>query len=90
MMVLTMLNAPVMLISSKILMSRMRDYTKKVKEMNSEVMHFQTETFSNVDSIKSFDLTSLFSRRLRNYQERYKNVNLEYNLFSIKTNIILL
>lgn len=89
MMVLTMLNAPVMLISSKILMSRMRDYTKKVKEMNSEVMHFQTETFSNVDSIKSFDLTSLFSRRLRNYQERYKNVNLEYNLFSIKTNIIL-
>lgn len=89
MMVLTALNAPVMLLSSKLLMSRMRDYTKKVKEMNSEVTHFQTETFSNVDSIKSFDLTSLFSRRLRNFQSRYKDVNLEYNLFSIKTNIVL-
>lgn len=89
MMVLTALNAPVMLLSSKLLMSRMRDYTKKVKEMNSEVTHFQTETFSNVDSIKSFDLTSLFSRKLRNFQSRYKDVNLEYNLFSIKTNIVL-
>ena len=89
MMVLTLLNAPVMLLSSKLLMSRMRDHTKKVKEMNSEVTHFQTETFSNIDSIKSFDLTSLFSRRLRNFQSRYRDVNLEYNLFSIKTNIIL-
>ena len=89
MMVLTALNAPVMLLSSKILMSRMRDYTKKVKEMNSDVLHFQTETFSNMDSIKSFDLTSLFSKRLRNFQSKYKEVNLEYNLFSIKTNIIL-
>lgn len=89
MMVLTALNAPVMLLSSKLLMSRMRDYTRKVKEMNSEVTHFQTETFSNVDSIKSFDLTSLFSMRLRNFQSRYKDVNLEYNLFSIKTNVVL-
>lgn len=88
-MALTLLNAPVMLVASKIMMSKMRKYNMKVKEMNSEVMHFQSETFSNVDSIKSFDLTDLFSRRLRNFQNRYKDVNLEYNLFSIKTNIVL-
>ena len=89
MMVLTLINAPVMLLSSKLMMSKMRKYNMKVKEMNSEVMDFQTETFSNVDSIKSFDLTDLFSRRLRDFQDKYKEVNLEYNLFSIKTNIIL-
>lgn len=89
MMVLTLLNAPVMLVASKVMMSRMRKYNMKVKEMNSEVMDFQTETFSNVDSIKSFDLTNLFSRKLRDFQSRYKDVNLEYNLFSIKTNIVL-
>ena len=89
MMILTLINAPLMLISSKLMMSKMRKYNIKVKEMNSEVMDFQTETFSNVDSIKSFDLTNLFSRRLRDFQERYKDVNLEYNLFSIKTNIVL-
>ena len=89
MMILTLINAPLMLISSKLIMSKMRKYNIKVKEMNSEVMDFQTETFSNVDSIKSFDLTNLFSRRLRDFQEKYKDVNLEYNLFSIKTNIVL-
>lgn len=87
MMILTLINTPLMLISSKLMMSKMRKYNIKVKEMNSEVMDFQTETFSNVDSIKSFDLTNLFSRRLRDFQEKYKDVNLEYNLFSIKTNI---
>ncbi|MGN1182123.1 MAG: ABC transporter transmembrane domain-containing protein, partial [Faecalibacillus sp.] len=56
MMVLTLINAPIMLLSSKVLMSRMRDYNKKVKEMNSEMMSFQTETFNNIDSIKSFSL----------------------------------
>lgn len=89
MMVLTLLNAPVMLVASKIMMAKMRKYNMKVKEMNSEVLDFQSETFSNIDSIKSFDLTNLFSRRLRDFQSRYKDVNLEYNLFSIKTNIVL-
>ncbi len=89
MMFLTVINAPIMLLSSKVLMSRMRDYNKKVKEMNSEFMSFQTETFSNIDSIKSFSLVSLFSKRLKGYQEKYKVVNLDYNMFSIKTNTIL-
>lgn len=89
MMVLTLINAPIMLISSKVLMSRMREYNLKVKEMNSEMMSFQTETFSNVDSIKSFGLVDLFSRKLKGFQEKYKVVNLDYNMFSIKTNTIL-
>lgn len=89
MMILTLINTPVMLLSSKLLMKKMRDYNLKVKEMNSEVMAFQTETFSNVDSIKSFSLVDLFSRRLKGYQEKFKEVSLEYNWFSIKTNTIL-
>ena len=89
MMLLAVINAPVMLLSSKLLMKRMREHNKKVKEMNSEMMSFQSETFSNVDSIKSFGLVDLFSRKLKGFQERYKEVNLEYNLFSMKTNLIL-
>lgn len=89
MMILSVLNAPVMLLASKLLMKRMRDHSKLVKEMNSEMMAFQSETFNNVDSIKSFGLVDLFSRKLKGFQERYKTVNLDYNLFSIKTNLIL-
>lgn len=89
MMILSVINAPVMLLASKLLMKKMRDHNKLVKEMNSEMMSFQTETFSNVDSIKSFGLVDLFSRRLKGFQERYKNVNLDYNLYTIKANLLL-
>ena len=89
MMMLALVNAPIMLLSSKILMSRMRDYDKTVKVMNSEMMAFESETFASIDSIKSFSLMDLFSNRLKGFQERYKEVNLDYNLFSIKSNLIL-
>lgn len=89
MMILSVINAPVMLLASKLLMRPMREHNKLVKEMNSEMMAFQSETFSNVDSIKSFGLVDLFSRKLKGFQERYKTVNLDYNLFSIKMNLIL-
>lgn len=89
MLLLTIINTPIMLISSKLLMSKMRDYNMKVKEMNSEMMAFQSETFSNIDSIKSFGLVNLFSRKLKKYQNKFKKVSLDFNLFSIKTNTIL-
>lgn len=89
MMILALFNAPVMLIASKILMKRMRSHHKLVKEMNSEMTAFQSETFSNVDAIKSFGLIDLFNTRLKEYQEKYKNVNLDYNAFTIKSNLIL-
>lgn len=89
MMMLALVNAPVMLLSSKILMSRMRDYDKTVKVMNSEMMAFESETFASIDSIKSFSLMDLFSNRLKEFQGCYKEVNLDYNLFSIKSNLIL-
>ena len=80
-------SSPILLISSKYLMGRMRKYNEKLKIMNSEFLSFEGETFNNIDSVKSFDLVPLFSRKLRNFQKRYKDISLELNTFSIKTNI---
>lgn len=89
MMILSLINAPVMLIASRYTMARMRKFDKKVKEMNSRVTSFQSETFANVDSIKSFNLMSTFTNKLKGFQNEYKEVNLEYNMFSIKSNVLL-
>ena len=89
MLILTLVNAPIMLLSSRLLMGKMRQYNLKVKEMNSEVMAFESETFQNIDSIKSFGLSDLFSGRLKGFQQRYKKVSLDFNLFSIKANTLL-
>ncbi len=86
---ISLASAPVLLFVSQYLMGRMREYSKKVKEMNSQVMAFQQETFSNMNTIKAFGITDYYAGELKNWQRKYRDFNLDYNKFSIKTNIAL-
>lgn len=82
-------SAPVMLLMSKFLISKQREYARKVKEMNSDMMTFEVETFYNFDTIKSFGISSLYGKKMREWQRKYKDVSLEYNMLSIKTGIFM-
>ena len=82
-------SAPVMLLMSKFLISKQREYARKVKEMNSDMMTFEVETFYNFYTIKSFGISSLYGKKMREWQRKYKDVSLEYNMFSIKTGIFM-
>ena len=82
-------SAPVMLLMSKFLISKQREYARKVKEMNSDMMTFEVETFYNFDTIKSFGISSLYGKKMREWQRKYKDVSLEYNMFSIKTGVFM-
>ena len=81
--------APILLLSSSFLIKKQRNYGKKVREMSSKLMTFEAETFYNFDTIKSFGISSLYSRRMREWQKKYKGISLDYNMFSIKTNVFL-
>ena len=78
-------SAPVMIIVSKTLMKKMRDYNKRMRQVSSDIMSFNEESFQNIQSIKAFDLVGLFSKRLRDVQQNYKDVFLDYNKFSVYT-----
>ena len=82
-------SAPILLLSSSFLIKKQRNYGKKVREMSSRLMTFEAETFYNFDTIKSFGISSLYSRRMREWQKKYKDISLDYNMFSIKTNVFL-
>lgn len=86
---IALISAPFLLFSSRYLIRKSRQYQEKVMCLNSEKMSFETETFYNVDTIKSFGITEYYSKELRKWQQRYKDYNLEYNMFSIKTNVAL-
>ena len=81
--------APFLLLASRVVLRRQREHGKLVRKMASEVMSFELETFYNMDTIKSFGITDQYSGRLRDWQEKFKKVNLDYNLFTIKTNVFL-
>ena len=82
-------SAPVMLLMSKFLIKKQREYAKKVKEMSSQLMTFEVETFYNFDTIKSFGISDLYGKKMRMWQSKFKDVSLEYNMFSIKTGIFM-
>ena len=83
---IALLSAPVLLLVSRYLMRKNSQYRKKVMEINSDMMSFETETFYNFDTIKSFGITDHYSRKLRGWQKTYRDFNLEYNWFNIKMN----
>ena len=82
-------SAPFLLLMSKIVVTKQRRYSKKVREMSSNLMTFEVETFYNFDTIKSFGTAPLYSRKMREWQEKFKDISLKYNMFSIKTGIAM-
>ena len=82
-------SAPVMLLISRFLIRKQRDYARKVKETGSEMMGFEVETFYNFDTIKSFGVMENYGKKLRRWQQKLKKISLDYNMFTIKTNVFL-
>ena len=78
-------SAPFLLGAGRFLVKKNKEYRKRVLEANSTLMAFETETFCNFDTIKSFGIAEHYSRGLKKHQQHFKDVNLEYNMFSIKT-----
>lgn len=81
-------SAPFMFLVSTVVMKRSRAYAKRAREMSSEMMSFEVETFYNMDTIKSFGVTDHYSDKMRWWQKKYKDFSLKYNLFSIKTGVV--
>ena len=82
-------SAPFMLVMSRFLIKKQRDYSKKVREMSSDLMSFEVEAIYNFDTIKSFGIAPHYSKKMRWWQSRFRDISLKYNLFSIKTNILM-
>ncbi len=85
--VLAFASAPFTLIMSRFIIKKQREYNKKVREMSSEMTTFEVETFYNMDTIKSFGISGHYSKKMRWWQEKFKKLSLEVNMFSIKTGI---
>lgn len=86
---LALASAPVTVLFSRVLLYRMRDFNKRMRQASSDLMGFTSESFQNIQSIKSFHLTDLFRNRLDRVQSRYIENALEYNEFSVKTSIVM-
>lgn len=82
-------STPILLLASRRLVRRQREFQQKARCVSSGMSSFEAETFRNMDTLKSFGVEAAISGRLRRWQEKYRQTSLDYNLFSIRTNIWL-
>ena len=79
---LALASAPFLLLTSRRLIRGMRTHQQEVRQVGSRLMSYETETLHNLDAIKGFGITGRYGRGFRRRQE-------DYNLFSIRTEILL-
>lgn len=86
---IALLSAPVMLLLSRVLLKRMRAHNKEMRELSSDLMSFQNDSFRNIQTVKAFGMMEYFGKSLLELLTNYKEKILEYNKFSIYTSSVL-
>ena len=86
---LALASAPFLLLTSRSLIRGMRTHQQEVRQVGSRLMSYETETLHNLDAIKGFGITGRYGRGFRRRQEEFRRASLDYNLFSIRTEILL-
>lgn len=83
------LGMPVSILLSKKLMRRMVNNNKKSAAMGAKMSGFNQEAFSNIQTIKAFDLIKLYIERLKQLQHEYITMKLDFQKMAMGTSLLL-
>ena len=86
--VIALLGVPVTLLMSRYQIHKLRSHSVQMKELGSEVMSFQEDSFRNLTSIKAFSIVDHFEDEMRRLQGRYQDAFLSYNAHQIHMNTL--
>ena len=87
--IFALLGIPVTLLMSRRLLNRMQNNNKRSAAMGAKMSGFNQETFSNIQTIKAFSLVKLYVNRLKQLQDDYIHMRLEFSRMSMLTSVIL-
>lgn len=82
-------STPVLFLASRRLLRRQRAFNKRLRQVGSGMSAFESETFRNIDTLKSFGVEESIHKRLDHWQDTYRDVTMDYTAFSVKTNLLL-
>ena len=87
--VLALLSAPVLFLSSRVLVKTIRKYSKETRELNGKILSYSEESVQNLQVIKAFDLTRDYIEKFKMTLDNYRKVKLSFDKFSIFMTICL-
>lgn len=80
---LALISTPAAMLISRLLLLRLRHYSKAMREISSDMMSFENDTFQNIQTLKAFGLMDIFSSKMKDIQKTYREKMMDYNKFSI-------
>ncbi len=87
--VLALLSAPVLFLSSRVLVKTIRKYSKETRDLNGKILSYSEESVQNLQVIKAFDLTRDYIEKFKMTLDNYRKVKLSFDKFSILMTICL-
>ena len=84
-----LLGIPFSALMSRPLLRRMRNNNEKSAAMNAKMYGFNQEAFSNIQTIKAFDLIQFYTEKLKSLQTEYIGMRLEFQRMSILTSVLM-
>ena len=84
-----LVSMPVSFLMSRYLTKKMQNNNNKSAAMNAKMSGFNQEAFSNIQTIKAFDMISLYIERLKNLQKEYITMRMSYQKMSIVISVLM-
>lgn len=82
-------STPILFLMSRGLLRKQRGYNKRMRQVSDDMYAFQSETFRNMDTLKSFGVETQTEKKLGQRQNAYRKTVLQHNSFAIRTNVWL-
>lgn len=87
--IFALVSIPISITASRITLKRMRQNNMQSMTVGTKMSSFNQETFSNIQTVKAFDMIPLYSKRLRELQKQYSDIRLKYQRTAIANTFIL-
>lgn len=87
--VFALVSIPISIYTSRTTLKKMQQGNMSSLAIGTKMSSFNQEAFSNIQTVKAFDMLPLYSKRLRQLQQQYTDVRLRYQRTTIKNTFIL-
>ena len=87
--IFALLGIPFSALLSRPLLRRMKNNNERSAAMNAKLYGFNQEAFSNIQTIKAFDMIRFYIQRLKNLQNDYIGMRLDFQKMSMLTSILM-
>ncbi len=84
-----LISIPISIYTSRTSLKKMQKNSMHSMSIGTRMSSFNQEAFSNIQTVKAFDMIPLYSKRLRILQQQYMDIRLKYQRTTIVNTFIL-